>query len=200
MLLSNEALAAPDKFGIEKLYPNADGEPEENENFLMTSQEDIESEEEEAEDGEEDSGVFQLDAETDTQKHGVRIHADSPDEDWKNVEMTGYSRLKEREDQFTLVARQGPTYNDDGGCGAYGYYGMLSADGDAFFKKNLFRHRSGYTDRTAVEENVVNDLEDRWIGLKMVVYDLDEDSDEVKLELGLMTEMRKIIGGIYRIC
>ncbi len=57
---------------------------------------------------------------------------------------------------------------------------MLSADGDAFFKKKLFHH-GGYTDRTAVEENVVEDLHDRWIGLKLVVYDLNED--EVKLEL-----------------
>ena len=32
-----------------------------------------------------------------------------------------------------------------------------------------------------VEENVVDDLDDRWVGIKMVVYDLDDD--EVKLEL-----------------
>ncbi|MDQ4101963.1 MAG: hypothetical protein M3115_07255 [Thermoproteota archaeon] len=181
-MLPNEAQAAPDKFGIEQIYPNADGEPawflnneepEEDENFLMTSHEDIELQEE-------GSGVFELDAETGTQKHGVRIHADSPDEDWKNVEMTGYFKLEEGEDQFTLVARQGPTYNDDGGCGAYGYYGMLSADGDAFFRKKLFHH-GGYSERTAVEENVVEDLRDRWIGLKLVVYDLNEE--EVKLEL-----------------
>ncbi|MDQ3727299.1 MAG: hypothetical protein M3307_03580 [Thermoproteota archaeon] len=181
-MLPNEALAAPDKFGIEQLYPSEDGEPvwflnsedpEADDNFLMTSANDIDLEEE-------DSDVFELDAETGTQKHGVRIHADSPDDDWKNVEMTGYFKLEEGEDQFTLVARQGPTYNDDGGCGAYGYYGMLSADGDAFFKKKLFHH-GGYTDRTAVEENVVEDLHDRWIGLKLVVYDLNED--EVKLEL-----------------
>src|SRR3712207_8058837 len=76
-------------------------------NFLMTSANDIELEEEE-----DDSGVFQLDAETGTQKHGVRIHADSPDGEWRNVEMTGYFRLIEGNDQFTLVARQGPTYND----------------------------------------------------------------------------------------
>jgi hypothetical protein len=183
-MLPNEALAAPDKFGIEQLYPNANGEPvwflnneepEDDDNFLMTSANDIELEEEE-----EDSDVFELDAETGTQKHGVRIHADSPDGEWRNVEMTGYFKLEEGEDQFTLVARQGPSYNDDGGCGAYGYYGMLSSDGDAFFKKKLFHH-GGYTDRTAVEENVVDELEDRWIGLKLVVYDLDDD--EVKLEL-----------------
>jgi hypothetical protein len=182
--LPNEALAAPDKFGIEQLYPTADNapvwflnneEPEDDDNFLMTSANDIELEEEE-----DDSGVFQLDAETGTQKHGVRIHADSPDGEWRNVEMTGYFRLIEGNDQFTLVARQGPTYNDDGGCGAYGYYGMLSDIGEAFFKKKLFHH-GGYTDRTAVEENVVDELEDRWIGLKLVAYDLDDD--EVKLEL-----------------
>ena len=59
----------------------------------------------------------------------------------------------------------------------------------------MFHRGGGYTDRTAVEENVVDDLEDRWIGLRMVVYDFDEDSDEVKLELEWTTEMRKIIGG-----
>ncbi len=181
--MPNVVLAAPDKFGIEQIYPTADDEavwflnsedPEEDDNFLMTSANDIDLEEGE------DSGVFKLDAETGTQKHGVRIHADSPDEDWKNVEMTGYFKLEEGEDQFTLVARQGPTYNDDGGCGAYGYYGMLSADGDAFFRKKLFHH-GGYSDRAAEEENVVEDVHDRWIGLKLAVYDLNED--EVKLEL-----------------
>jgi hypothetical protein len=181
-MLPNKALAAPDKFGIEQLYPNEDGEPawflnnedpEEDDNFLMTSANDIELEEE-------GSDVFELDADTGTQKHGVRIHADSPDDEWRNMEMTGYFRLEEGDDQFTLVARQGPTYNDDGGCGAYGYYGMLSADGDAFFKKKLFHH-GGYSDRTAVEENAVDDLHDRWVGIKLVVYDLDDDA--VKLEL-----------------
>ena len=181
-MLPNEALAAPDKFGIEEIYPTENNgpvwflneeDPEDDENFLMTSAEDIELEEE-------DSDVFELDAETGTQKHGVRIHADSPDDEWRNMEMTGYFRLQEGNDQFTLVARQGPTYNDDGGCGAYGYYGMLSAEGDAFFKKKLFHH-GGYSDRTAVEENVVDDLHDRWVGIKLVVYDLDDDA--VKLEL-----------------
>ena len=190
MMMTNEVLAAPDKFGIEQLYPTAgDGpvwflnneDPEDDDNFLMTSAEDIELEEEEEEE-EEDSDAFSLDAETGTQRHGVRIHADSPDDEWKNVEMTGYFRLQEGNDQFTLVARQGPTYNDDGGCGAYGYYGMLSAIGDAYFKKKLFHH-GGYTDRTAVEENVVDDLEDRWVGIKLVVYDLDDDDEDVKLEL-----------------
>src|SRR5918992_1677399 len=181
--LTEHVFAAPDKFGIEQLYPNADGgpiwflnneEPEDDDNFLMTSANDIELEEEE------DSDVFELDAETGTQKHGVRIHADSPDGEWRNVEMTGYFKLQQGNDQFTLIARQGPTYNDDGGCGAYGYYGMLSSDGDAFFKKKLFHH-GGYSDSTAQRQGVVDNLQDRWIGIKLVVYNLD--SGDVKLEL-----------------
>src|SRR5918998_2344656 len=183
--LTEHVFAAPDKFGIEQLYPNADGgpiwflnneEPEDDDNFLMTSANDIELEEEE----EEDSDVFELDAETGTQKHGVRIHADSPDGEWRNVEMTGYFKLQQGNDQFTLIARQGPTYNDDGGCGAYGYYGMLSAEGDAFFKKKLFHH-GGYSDSTAQRQGVVDNLQDRWIGINLVVYNLD--SGDVKLEL-----------------
>ncbi len=185
--LTEDVFAAPDKFGIEQIYPTANGgpvwflnneEPEEDENFLMTSHEDIGLEVEEEE--EEESGVFKLDAETGTQKHGVRIHADSPDDKWKNVEMTGYFKLEEGDDQFTLVARQGPTYNDDGGCGAYGYYGMLSADGDAFFRKKLFHH-GGYSDRAAEREGVIDNLQDRWVGIKLVVYNLD--GGNVKLEL-----------------
>src|SRR5215203_3968410 len=181
-MMSHEVFAAPDKFGIDELYTTADDgpvwfldneDPEDDDNFLMTSAEDINLHDE-------DSGVFNLDAETGTQKHGVRLHANSPDDEWKNVEMTGYFKLEDGNDQFTLIARQGPTYNDDGGCGAYGYYGLLSANGDAYFKKKLFHH-GGYTDRTAVEENVVDDLDDRWVGIKLVTYDLDDD--EVKLEL-----------------
>src|ERR671916_345935 len=174
--------ADPDKFGIEQLYPTTDGgpvwflnneQPEADDNFLMTSANDIELEEE-------GSDSFALDAETGTEKHGVRLHADSPDGEWKNVEMTGYFKLHEGNDQFTLIARQGPTYNDNGGCGAYGYYGMLSATGDAYFKKKLFHH-GGYTDRTEVRKGVVGDLNDRWGGIKMIAYNLD--GGDVKLEL-----------------
>jgi hypothetical protein len=184
---TQEVLAVPDKFGVEQLYPTADNgpvwflnneEPEDDDNFLMTSHEEIDLQEEEQVSG---PDAFQLDAETGTEEHGVRIHADSPVGGWKNVEMTGYFKLEQGNDQFTLVARQGPSYNDDGGCGAYGYYGMLSAEGDAYFKKKLFHHGGGYSDRTAVQENVVDNLENRWIGIKLVVYDLA--GDDVKLEL-----------------
>jgi hypothetical protein len=184
---TQEVLAVPDKFGVEQLYPTAGNgpvwflnneEPEEDDNFLMTAHEEIDLEEDKQESG---PSAFELDAETGTEEHGVRIHADSPAGEWKNVEMTGYFKLEQGNDQFTLIARQGPSYNDDGGCGAYGYYGMLSAEGDAYFKKKLFHHGGGYSDRTAVEEGAVDNLDNRWIGIKLITYNMP--NDDVKLEL-----------------
>jgi hypothetical protein len=184
MLKQQVSAATTDKFGIAEIYPTVsngsvwflnDTDPKNDNSFYYTSAKDIDLKKE-------SSKVFEMDAETGSRRHGVRIHADSPDGEWKNVEMTGYFKLNDGKDQFTLIARQGPTYNDDGGCGAYGYYGMLDANGDAYFKKKLFHHGGGYTDRTAVERNVVDDLDDRWVGIKLAVYDLD-GGDNIKLEL-----------------
>jgi hypothetical protein len=185
LAVPEEVLAAPDKFGIEEIYPTASNgsvwyldneDPQSDGNFYFTSLEDIGLDEEEHQ------GEFKMDAETGTERHGVRIHVDSPNGQWKNVEMSGYFKMVNGEDEFTMIARHGPSYHDNGGCDAYGYYGMLSAEGDAFFKKKTYHHGGGYTDRTAVAENVVNELQDRWIGIKFIVYDVSGE-DDVKLEL-----------------
>jgi hypothetical protein len=186
-MMTDEVLTdptGPDKFGIDEIYPIADNgavwyinneNPQSDNNFYFRSLEDIDL------DREEGQGEFKMDAETGTERHGVRIHVDSPNGEWKNVEMSGYFKLLDGEDEFTLIARHGPSYHGDGGCDAYGYYGMLSAEGDAFFKKKTYHHGGGYTARTAVAENVVSEVQDRWIGIKFIVYDVNEE--DVKLEL-----------------
>jgi hypothetical protein len=185
LAVPEEVLATPDKFGIEEIYPTASNgsvwylnneDPQSDGNFYFTSFEDIGLDEEDHQ------GEFKMDAETGTERHGVRIHVDSPKGQWKNVEMSGYFKMVNGEDEFTMIARHGPSYHDNGGCDAYGYYGMLSAEGDAFFKKKTYHHGGGYTDRTAVAENVVDELQDRWIGIKFIVYDVGGE-DDVKLEL-----------------
>ena len=188
-MMTDEVVTDPtdsDKFGIEEIYPVANNgpvwyinneDPQSDDNFYFRSSEDIDLEEEE-EGGQEE---FRMDAETGTERHGVRIHVDSPNGVWKNVEMSGYFKLLDGQDEFTLIARHGPSYHEDGGCDAYGYYGMLSAEGDAFFKKKTYHHGGGYTARTAVAENVVSEIQDRWIGIKFMVYDVD--NGDVKLEL-----------------
>ena len=183
-MMTDEVPIVPDKFGIEEIYPVANNgpvwyinneDPQSDNNFYFRSSEDIELEEEESEE------EFRMDAETGTERHGVRIHVDSPRGIWKNVEMSGYFKLVDGQDEFTMIARHGPSYHDNEGCDAYGYYGLLSAEGDAYFKKKTYHHGGGYTDRTAEAENVVNELQDRWIGIKFMVYEVG--NGHVKLEL-----------------
>ena len=183
-MMTDQMLVGPDKFGIEEIYPvvsngpiwyiNSEN-PQSDKNFYFRSLKDIRLDKEKVQ------GEFEMNAETGTEKHGVRIHVDSPNGKWKNVEMSGYFKLLDGQDEFTMIARHGPSYHDDGGCDAYGYYGMLNAQGDAYFKKKTYHHSGGYTDRTAVAEKVVEKLENRWIGIKFMVYDVG--SGHVKLEL-----------------
>src|SRR5919199_4929354 len=78
-----------DKFGVRDVLPSANGgpqwflnedHPKDDRNFSFRSSKHLDLHS----DG---SKVWQMDAETGTHKHGVRIHVDSPDGKWKNVEM-----------------------------------------------------------------------------------------------------------------
>jgi PKD repeat protein len=126
------------------------------------------------------SGVWHVDAETGSEEHGIRMHVDSPTGKWVNTEITGYFRVLTGDDQITMIARHGPSYHDDGGCQAYGYYGMTAVDGEVFFKKKLYHYDGGYTERLA-QIDALENLIDRWVGMKFVVYDLE--NGDVKLEL-----------------
>src|SRR5215218_9033307 len=172
-----------DRFGIEQLYETASGGP----TWYIEEQEDPTS------DGHfyygayrtttvdySGNGVWRVDATSGTQEHGIRMHVDSPNGKWKNTEMTGYFRVIEGDDQITMIARHGPSYHDDGGCLAYGYYGMTAVDGHVFFKKKLWHFDDGYTKRLA-QIDALDNILSKWIGMKFVVYDLD--NGDVKLEL-----------------
>jgi len=126
------------------------------------------------------TGVWQVDARSGTQEHGIRMHVDSPTGKWKNTEMTGYFNIHSGDDQFTMIARHGPSYHDNGGCEAYGYYALTAVDGQVFFKKKLYHFNDGYTKRLA-SVNALGDIHDDWVGMKFVVYDLP--NGDVKLEL-----------------
>ncbi|HEX7032837.1 MAG TPA: hypothetical protein VF172_07550 [Nitrososphaera sp.] len=185
------AYADEDEFGIEKLYPTddetwemEDDDPEkamdrdsDDQSFRFGTDKNIEDL-----DYYEDEEVWRMDVTTGSHEHGTRMHVYRPDgEDWKNVEMTGYFKVLEGDDQITLIARHGRSYHDNGGCEAMAYYAMVDMDGNAYFKKKLHHEDGGYSDRVAEVEDAVDDLEDEWIGLKFVVYNTGDD--EVKLEL-----------------
>ena len=172
-----------DKWGVDELYPTAGSGP----TWYIVEQEDP------TRDGHfylsmyrgttfdyRGSGVWHVDATSGTQEHGIRMHVDSPTGTWTNTEMTGYFKANSGSDQFSMIARHGPSYHDDGGCHAYGYYGMTAIDGNVFFKKKLYHFNDGYTKRLA-QVNALDNLSDKWIGMKFVVYDLP--NGDVKLEL-----------------
>nr|MDQ3852191.1 PKD domain-containing protein [Thermoproteota archaeon] len=172
-----------DRFGIEQIYSTASGGP----TWYIREQQNPTS------DGHfyygmyrgttidySGNGVWRVDARSGTQEHGIRMHVDSPSGKWRNTEMTGYFRMLTGNDQITMIARHGPSYHGNGGCEAYGYYGMTAVDGKVFFKKKLWHYDDGYTRRLAqisALDNILND----WIGMKFVVYDLG--NGDVKLEL-----------------
>src|ERR671919_223268 len=172
-----------DRFGIEQIYETAGGGP----TWYIQEREDPTS------DGNfyygmyrgttvdyRDNGVWRVDARSGTEGHGIRMHVDSPSGTWKNTEMTAYFRVIDGNDQFTMIARHGPSYHDDGGCLAYGYYGMTAVGGEVYFKKKLWHYDDGYTRRLA-QIDALSNLLNKWIGMKFVVYDLP--NGDVKLEL-----------------
>jgi PKD repeat protein len=172
-----------DKFGVDEIYPTADNGP----TWYIREQADPTT------DGYfyygmyrtttvdySGNGVWHVNAETGSQEHGIRMHVDSPNGKWVNTEITGYFRVLSGSDQITMIARHGPSYHDDGGCQAYGYYGMTAVDGEVFFKKKLYHFDGGYTERLA-QIDALENLIDRWVGMKFVVYDLE--NGDVKLEL-----------------
>jgi PKD repeat protein len=179
----NSGQGGADKFGIDEIYPTASNGPvwyiKEVEDpttdgyfyygmYRTTTVENI------------DKGVWEVNALSGTQEHGIRMHVDSPSGKWKNEEMTGYFYYKQGNDQITMIARHGPSYHANGGCEAYGYYALTAADGQVFFKKKLYHYNGGYTKRLAVV-NALDDIHNKWIGMKFVVYDLS--NGDVKLEV-----------------
>jgi hypothetical protein len=106
---------------------------------------------------------------------------------WKNVEMTGYAKIagvianssnKVLENDLTWYARGGK-HNQEIPCEATAYMGGLYDTGKVGWKKELW-FVGGYTDERQ-SAKVTNSLIDRWVGWKVVIYNINGNS-EVKLE------------------
>ncbi|HKX20492.1 MAG TPA: hypothetical protein VJM74_02350 [Nitrososphaeraceae archaeon] len=106
---------------------------------------------------------------------------------WRNVEMTGYVKIvsvienssnKVIENDLTRYARGG-RHNPELPCEATAYMGGFYDNGKVGWKKELW-FVGGYTDEKQ-SNKVTNSLVDRWIGWKVVIYNVYNNS-EVKLE------------------
>lgn len=133
----------------------------------------------------------------------VRIRVDTPpgQEEWKNVEMTGYVKMisptvltadssefsdqgMESEDEDSLDPHltwraRGGRHSDMVPCEGTALNGGLYLDGKVSWKKEIW-HTGGYTTARGVSE-IPNSLLNKWIGWKTVMYNLENDSS-VKME------------------
>ena len=139
----------------------------------------------------------------------VRIRVDTPpgQEEWKNVEMTGYVKMispttltvdssefsdqdEESEDGDSLDPHltwraRGGRHSDMVPCEGTALNGGLYLDGKVSWKKEIW-HTGGYTTARGVSE-IPNSFINNWIGWKTVMYNLKNDSS-VKMESYLDNE------------
>jgi hypothetical protein len=90
--------------------------------------------------------------------------------DWKNVEMTGFVKYDEgNDDQNFAWYVRGGKHTDDEDCEGSAYKGQLYYGGDSRFAKQQWFVSYAFTDE---KEQVTYPLEDKWVGFKFVVYNL----------------------------
>jgi len=205
---SISAIEVPDdEFGITEIYPTKDGGrewflnmsyPTNSSNFSMTNF----------------SMTNNLPQPTKLPDGSWRINAthirmvvntSANQEDWKNIEITGYVRLshlnnynegsspdnnKELElndgeelevNGLVFVTRSG-RHSSEVPCEGTAYNGAFNTDGSVGWKKEIW-HTGGYTDERArykIAESFLN----QWIGWKVVVYNIENgnETSAVKLE------------------
>ena len=117
----------------------------------------------------------------------VRMNVTTPhnSKQWKNVEITGYvkvisikNRDKDIPEDIAWLARGG-THNDDARCNGTALIGGIYLDGSVGWKKEIW-FTGGYTDELA-KAKATNSLLDRWIGWKVVIYNINNNT-AVKME------------------
>jgi len=129
------------------------------------------------------SGNFRQNGGIDTYNHSVieaRGYWYKPS-DWKNVEMTGYFKLnKYVEDEYSTYSRSIWHNRTHNGCGGSDYKLKLHFDGSVSLDKEEWHVL--YTDQPKpswmLEHKIVDglgNLTNRWIGLKNIVYNTDQN-------------------------
>jgi hypothetical protein len=114
----------------------------------------------------------------------VRMNVNTPkgEQQWKNVEITGYTKVISAEsskDRLDWYAR-GARHSSGVPCEGTSLKGNIRVNGEVFWQKEIW-HTGGYTNEKARAVATDNSLLDRWIGWKVVIYDINNDK-AVKME------------------
>ena len=112
----------------------------------------------------------------------MNVKTPSGDKQWKNVEITGYAKVVEANppnDSLDWYAR-GIRHNNNVPCEGTALHGGLHIDGTVERKKEIW-HTGGYTDERAKAKVLSDSILGRWIGWKVVMYNINNDT-AVKME------------------
>lgn len=111
--------------------------------------------------------------------------------DWKNVEITGYFRISDVEnsgEEITLYSRTGNHRSGSTAekCQGTAYKIGIEFNGDPDLAKEM-HHPGGYVDPPSLDQHLtVGSIEDRWIGVKSIMYNVynsDGTVNHVKMEM-----------------
>ena len=102
-------------------------------------------------------------------------------EQWKNVEMTGYAKIipTNYPNDSLVWSIRGGRHNNTVPCEGSALKGGINVNGTVSWVKEIW-HTGGYTSKLA-EGQVTNSTIGRWIGWKIVVYNINNDTN-VKME------------------
>ena len=104
--------------------------------------------------------------------------------DWKDVEITGYVKLNNgNNDNFVWYARgaRHTGYGSPPGCEGVAYKGDLFYDGSTRWSKEQW-HSGGYVFGEFGKN--IGPIKGKWVGLKVIMYNIvEDDKTSVKLEL-----------------
>jgi hypothetical protein len=179
--VAKPAAVVVDKFGIKKIYPTKKGgrewyinmdNPKNDSIFNVGSGQNL---------------IRQSDGSWSNTNPQVRMHVSTPPglPMWKNVEITGYVKVisidrhnKGIPIDIAWLAR-GNIHNDHIRCDGTALNGGIHNDGTVGWKKEIW-FPGGYTDELA-HTKVTDPIVGRWIGWKVVIYNINNDS-AVKME------------------
>jgi hypothetical protein len=109
--------------------------------------------------------------------------------DWKNIEFTAYinaSEVIDMDDGIEFIVR-GEKHGVGDGCLGSAYRGQMSFEGDTRFLKEQNHGFIGEDSNelpSSISRNSIDPFSNKWIGIKMAVYNIDANGKEnVKMEL-----------------
>jgi hypothetical protein len=185
-----------DSFGIREIYPTVQGGREWFMNMQNPFEDEIVSSNSDIALDQQSDGSWKVNS----SKVRIRVETTQGQEEWKNVEMTGYVKIissisttnpnefsdqeDEREDEDSIDPHltwraRGGRHNDMVPCEGTALNGALYSEGKITWKKEIW-HTGGYTDARGVS-HIPNSIINKWIGWKAVMYNINNNS-AVKME------------------